>query len=35
LVLASVFLAVCYFTFRSIGSEERHGIESWMRWLCD
>jgi uncharacterized membrane protein len=35
LVLASVFLAVCYFTFRSMGSEERHGIESWMRWLCD
>jgi uncharacterized membrane protein YeiB len=32
---ALVFLAICYFTFNRIGPNERHGIETWMRWLCD
>lgn len=34
-VWALLFLAICYFTFNRIGPNERHGIESWMRWLCD
>ena len=33
--LAIIFLAICYFTFSAIGSNQRHAIESWMRWLCD
>jgi membrane protein DedA with SNARE-associated domain len=32
---AFVFLAICYFLFNRIGPHERHGIETWMRWLCD
>ncbi len=33
--LAILFLAICYFIFHRIGPNERHGLEAWMRWLCD
>lgn len=33
--LSLAFLAACYVLFNRIGPNERHGIESWMRWLCD
>ncbi len=33
--LAVLFLAICYFVLRWIGPDERYGIESWMRWVCD
>ncbi len=35
LSLALVFMAACLIWFRWMGSGERRGIESWMRWLCD
>ena len=33
--LAVLFLVCCYAWFRWMGTEERRGIESTMRWLCD
>jgi uncharacterized membrane protein len=33
--LAILFLALCYTWFRWVGTEDRRGIESMMRWLCD
>ncbi|MGC4002783.1 MAG: hypothetical protein QM811_06480 [Pirellulales bacterium] len=35
LPLAWLFLGICYVVFRKIGSNERYGLESCMRWLCD
>jgi Heparan-alpha-glucosaminide N-acetyltransferase, catalytic len=35
MVLAVLFLAICYFALRKIGPDRRLGIEGWMRWLCD
>ena len=35
LLLAGLFLVICYFALRSIGPDRRWGLESWMRWLCD
>ncbi len=34
-VLAVVFLALCFATLRWLGPDRNIGIESWMRWLCD
>lgn len=33
--LAVLFLGVCYALLRRLGPDERIGIESAMRWLCD
>ncbi|QOV89403.1 heparan-alpha-glucosaminide N-acetyltransferase domain-containing protein [Humisphaera borealis] len=33
--LAALFLGCCYAWFRWVGSDERRGIESMMRWVCD
>ncbi len=35
LPLAFLFLLCCYLWFCWRGPDERRGIESWMRWLCD
>jgi uncharacterized membrane protein len=35
MVLACVFIVLCYFVLRRVGRDRRFGIESWMRWLCD
>ncbi len=35
LPLALVFMTACLVWFRWLGTGERRGIESWMRWLCD
>lgn len=33
--LAMAFLAGCYLLFRWMDRTDRHGIETWMRWICD
>lgn len=35
LLLAAVFLVLCYLFLRSLPKGRRFGMEAWMRWLCD
>lgn len=33
--LSCLFLPGCYLLFRWMDKTNKHGIESWMRWICD
>lgn len=35
ITLAFIFLGVCFIFLRWLDKTGRHGIEYWMRWLCD
>ncbi len=35
LLLAGLFLALMFFILWRVGPDRNHGIERWMRWLCD
>jgi|694.fasta_scaffold04687_5 uncharacterized membrane protein len=33
--LAAIFMILCYFFLRWLDRTGRHGVEYWMRWICD
>jgi hypothetical protein len=33
--LVFIFVALCYYFLRWMDRTGRHGVEYWMRWLCD
>ena len=35
LILAAIFLVLCYVGLKALPRGRRFGMEAWMRWLCD